>query len=198
MPYIKSFPTASNKLRSQTDWRDRREQSTPVLNKILEDLKRKAEWTQQCSFLMKCRDSKVTPKGLRVNVPKGIMNEQQRKKWKLKCEMELVQRTIKRLYIKQQNADERIASRKLELRNRLKMGDTWIENTMRWLEKKAKEKAISKKESLKGKFNKLNAEKKLMEELFQTNEVTNLNEVNSGNLSKKVIYNNSSKILSSK
>jgi len=78
------------------------------------------------------------------------------------------------------------------------MGDKWIENTMRWLEKKAKEKAISKKESLKGKFNKLNAEKKLMEELFQTNEVTNLNEVNSGNLSKKVIYNNSSKILSSK
>ena len=26
---------------------------------------------------MKCRDSNVTPKGLRVNVPKGIMNEQQ-------------------------------------------------------------------------------------------------------------------------
>ena len=63
---------------------------------------------------------------------------------------------------------------------------------------KAKEKAISKKESLKGKFNKLNAEKKLMEELFQANEVTNLNEVSRNKLSKKMIYNNSSKILASK
>jgi len=56
------------------------------------------------------------------------MNEEQGEKWKLKCEMELVQRTIKRLYRKQQNAAERIASRKLELRKRLKMGDKWIEN----------------------------------------------------------------------
>ena len=59
---------------------------------------------------MKCIDLKVTPKGLRVKVPKRIMNEEQGKKWKLKYEMELVQRTIKRLYIKQQNVDERKAS----------------------------------------------------------------------------------------
>jgi len=30
MPYIKSFPTSSNQLRRPTDWRDRREQSTPL------------------------------------------------------------------------------------------------------------------------------------------------------------------------
>ena len=58
---------------------------------------------------------------------------------------------------------------------RLKIGDKWIENMMQWLEKKAKEKAISKKEFLKRKFHKLNAEKKLMKELFRANEVTNLN-----------------------
>ena len=114
MPYIKSFPTASSQFRMQTDWRDRREQTTPVLNKILDDLKKKANWKQQCSFLLKCKDSKVVPKGLRVNVPKGIMNREQEKKWKIKCEVELMQKTIKRLYIKQQNADERIASRRLE------------------------------------------------------------------------------------
>ena len=78
------------------------------------------------------------------------------------------------------------------------MGDTSIENTMWWPEKKAKDKSISKKESLKGKFIKLNSEKKLMEELLQANEVKNLNEVGSNNLLKKVIYNNSSKILPSK
>jgi len=80
---------------------DRREQTTPVINKILDDLKKKANWKQQCSFLLKCKDSKVVPKGLRVNVPKGIMNREQEKKWKIKCEVELLQKRIKRLYIKQ-------------------------------------------------------------------------------------------------
>ena len=107
------------------------------LKKILDDLKKKANWKQQCSFLLKCKDSKVVPKGLRVNVPKGIMNREQEKKWKIKCEVELLQKTIKRLYIKQQNADERIASRRLELRYKFKMGDSWINNTMRWLEEKS-------------------------------------------------------------
>ena len=62
---IKSFPTISNQFRTrQTDWRDRREQTTPVLNKILDDLEKKEHWTQQQSFLMRCRDSGIVPKGL--------------------------------------------------------------------------------------------------------------------------------------
>ena len=51
------------------------------------------------------------------------MNREQEKKWKIKCEVELMQKMIKKLYIKQQNADQRIASRKLELQNKFKMGD---------------------------------------------------------------------------
>ena len=74
MPYIKSFLTASSQFCMQTDWRDRREQTTPVLNKIIDDLKKKANWKQQYSFLLKYKDSKVVLKGLRVNVPQGIMN----------------------------------------------------------------------------------------------------------------------------
>ena len=66
MPYIKSFPTASSQFCMQTDWRDRREQTTASLNKILDDLKKKENWKQQCSFLLKWKDSKVVPKGLRV------------------------------------------------------------------------------------------------------------------------------------
>ena len=42
MTYIQSFPTISNQFRTrQTDWRDRREQTTPVLNKILDNLEKK-------------------------------------------------------------------------------------------------------------------------------------------------------------
>ena len=52
MTYIKLFPTISDQFRTrQTDWRDRREQATPVLNKILDDLEKKENWTQQRSFL---------------------------------------------------------------------------------------------------------------------------------------------------
>ena len=140
----------------------------------------------------------VVPKGLRVNVPKGIMNREQEKKWKIKCEVELLQKTIKRFYIKQQNADERIASRKLELRNKFKMGDLWIKNTMRWLEKKAIQVGKSKKESLKGKFDRLNAEKTFTEELYKINEEKKIDENGTSNSLKKVVYNNSSKELSPK
>ena len=147
---IKSFPTISNQFRTrQTDWRDRREQTTPVLNKILDDLEKKEHWTQQQSFLMRCLDSGIVPKGLRVTVPKGIMGREQEKKWKIKCEIELIQKTIKRLFVKQQNADERIATLKLQLRNKFKMGEKWIENALKWLEKKAKGKQTLRSRHLK-------------------------------------------------
>ena len=197
MTYIKLFPTISDQFRTrQTDWRDRREQATPVLNKILGDLEKKENWTQQRSFLMRCRDSGIVPKGLRVTVPKGIMSREQEKKWKIKCEIELIQKTVKRLFVKQQSADERIAKLKLQLRNKFKMGEKWIENTMRWLEKKAKGKAESKKTSLKGKFDKLNAEKKMIEELFEENKMKYAEEKENTNPMKKIVYNNSSKTIS--
>ena len=106
MTYIQSFPTISNQFRKrQTDWRDRREQTTPVLNKILDNLEKKENRYQQRNFLMRCQDSGMVPKGLRVTVPKGIMDRDQEKRWKKKCEFELLQKTIKRLYVKTQNAD---------------------------------------------------------------------------------------------
>ena len=96
------FPSVSGQFRRlETDWRVRREQSTPVLNKILDELVKQSNWTQQRIFLVKCQERKVTPKGLKVNVPKGIMNRDQEIRFKKKCELELLQRTIKRLYSKQ-------------------------------------------------------------------------------------------------
>ena len=78
------------------------------------------------------------------------------------------------------------------------MSENWINNTMKWLEKKATEISKGKKASLKGKFDKLNAEKILFEELFRANEIKKIQEDVSTNPMKKVIYNNSSKLLSPK
>ena len=78
MKHNLSFPTVSSQsCILETDWRVRREQSTPVLNKILDELVKQANWTQQRIFLTKCQEQKVTPKCLKVNVPKGIMTRDQ-------------------------------------------------------------------------------------------------------------------------
>ena len=99
-------PTISSKFRIQeTNLRDRREQATPVLNKILDELVKQSNWTQQQIFLSKCRDHNVTPKGLKVQVPKGRMNKDQEYRFKRKCELDLVHKTIKRLHSIQQSSD---------------------------------------------------------------------------------------------
>ena len=125
------------------------QQATPVLNKVLAELTKKSNFKQQCVFLMKCRDRGIAPKGLKVQVPKGIMSVDQEARFKKKCESDLVQKTIKRLFMKQQQADERIAILKMDLRNRLKMSGRWIENTFSWLQKKAKVKSEDKKAKVK-------------------------------------------------
>jgi len=61
----------------ETDWRNRREQTTPVLNKILDEFVKQSKWTQQRIFLSRCRDKNVTSKGLKVKIPKGIMDRDQ-------------------------------------------------------------------------------------------------------------------------
>ena len=136
-----SYPTVSNQFhRRETSWRDRREQVTPVSNKILDELVKQSNWTQQRIFLSECRDQNVTPKGLKVKVPKGIMTKEQEVRFKKKCELDLVRKTIKRLYSKQQSSDEKIAGLKMELRNKFQMSQSWIENSLKWLQKKAIEK----------------------------------------------------------
>jgi len=63
MKHIQSFPTISDQFRTrQTDWRDRREQTTPVLNKILDNLEKKENWYQQHNFLMRCQDVGTVPR----------------------------------------------------------------------------------------------------------------------------------------
>ena len=88
-------------------------------------------------------------KGLRVSIPKKIMTKDQESKLKRKCEIELIQKTIKLLHAKQQKADERIATLKLSLKDKFNMSRNWIENTMQWLTKKAEKKGDEKKNILK-------------------------------------------------
>ena len=52
------------------------------------------------------------------------MDKEHKLRLKLKCERELIQKTIKRLHIKQQNSDEKIAGFKLDLKGKLKMSRT--------------------------------------------------------------------------
>jgi len=187
---MKSITTKSTWF-NETNWRDRREQATPVLSKILDELSKKATLKQQQIFLSKCRDKGITPKGLRISIPKKIMNKEDELRLKLKCERELIQNTIKRLHIKQQNADEKIAAFKIDLKGKLNMSRVWIENTLQWLNKKAQTKALEKKKTLRKKFQQLNEEKKQFEK--ELKEFMMENQFSNTNVNKKVVYNNSSK-----
>ena len=110
--------------------------------------------------------------------------------------MELLRKTVKRLYNKQHNSDERIAGLKLDLRNKFQMSRSWIDNTMRWLQKKAIEKSKAKKKSLRVKLHNLLEEKKLLSELLLEEEKNKtMNQPAVLNPAKKIIYNNSSKKL---
>ena len=192
---MKSIPTKSIRF-NETNWRDSREQATPILSKILDDLRNQATWKQQQIFLSRCRDRGFAPKGLRVSIPKRIMTKDQELKLKRRCELELIQKTIKLLHVKQQRADERIATFKLNLKEKLFMSRNWIENTIQWLTKKADKTGMEKKKILKRKFQQLNEEKiKFDKELndFMTQQQAHNPQVN-----KKVVYNNSSKKLTEK
>ena len=103
----------------------------------------------------------------------------------------------KELYSKQQRSDERIPGLKLELHSKFQTSRNWIENTLKWLQKKAIEKVKPKKKSLRLKFDKLIEEKQLLKEL--SIEETKNKSVNSDfrNPMRKIVYNNSSKKLTS-
>ena len=192
------YPTVSNQFcLKETNWRNRREQATPVLNKILDEFVKQSKWTQQRIFLSRCRDKNVTPKGLKVKIPKGIMDRDQEIRFKRKCELDLIRKTIKRIHVKQQKSDEKLAQMKLELRNVYRMSSSWIENTWKWLQKKAADKAKSKKKSLRSKLDKLLEEKQMLKDLSleEKNNVRIYQQAEENPTKKKIVYNNSSKKL---
>jgi len=76
------------------------------------------------------------------------------------------------------------------------MSRNWIENTLKWLQKKAIEKAKMKKKSLRLKFDKLLEEKQLLKELlFEESKEKCMNHPDSQNPARKIVYNNSKKKL---
>ena len=82
------------------------------------------------------------------------------------------------------------------------MSRSWIENTLKWLQKKAMEKACAKakvkKKSLKLKFDKLLDKKQLLKELLlEESKDNHINHLESQNPARKLIYNNSKKKLTS-
>ena len=152
--------------------------------------------SRQLLFLSKCRDQNITPKGLKVSVPKGIVNRDEERRFKRKCELEMIRKTIKRLYAKQQKSDEKLAQMKLELRNKFRVSGSWIENTLQWLWKKAVDKVKPNKNSLQKKFDNLKEEKRLLKVLL-LEEIKNKRQDARGDINpmRKIIYNNSRKKL---
>ena len=68
------------------------------------------------------------------------------------------------------------------------MSRNWIENTLKWLQKKAIEKVKMKKKSLRLKFDKLLEEKQLLKELlFEESKEKRMNHPDSQNPARKIV-----------
>jgi len=65
------IPTMANQ---EVDWRFRREQAQPIVNKFLRSLLRKGRLVDQRTFLYSCKRNGVIPKGLRVRLPSNMNN----------------------------------------------------------------------------------------------------------------------------
>ena len=89
---------------------------------------------------------------------------------------------------------------KLDLQNKFRMSGNWIENTLKWLRKKAENKSATKKKFLQGKFDFLINEKKNMKSVQDRSksdkETNRIPEISTP--LKKIVYNNSSKALTAK
>ena len=148
-----------------SDWEKKRRQAQPYINRIRFEQERRLRWSQQISFLSRCDESGLVPRGLRVKIPASIERSQYGKRMKSRSEKRVLRRAISDLYVKIKKADIKIAEMNLVLSQELQMPKGWRERIGRWVLKSLKEIKVNVQMSLKKKFDKLKQEKKEEEKL---------------------------------
>ena len=113
------------------DWRMRREQAQPIVNKVFKALTKKTRAELQREFLFRCKENGIVPKGLRVKTPvvgKGMGR---------KFDRVMLQRAIQKLNRDIINIDRNISSIRINLRD-FNLGEKWVDDICNWSRKKCK------------------------------------------------------------
>ena len=118
-------------------------------------------------------------------------------------EMKILRRNISVLHGRKAGSDKKISQFKLDLRETFGMSGNFIENTVKWLRKKVRNKVQKVKVRLKRKYKFLLEEKMKLDDIWRKRrEDTKKNNAGKGKLDsrceKKVVYSNSSRVLSDK
>ena len=116
--------------------------------------------------------------------------------------MKILRKNISELHGKKAGSDKKISQLKLNLRETFGMSGNFVENTVKWLRKKVRNK-VKVKIRLKKKYSFLLEEKKKLDELWrkkkeQVNKDNQTGKRLHSRCDKKVVYNNSSRVLTEK
>ena len=82
------------------DWKKKRQQAQPFINKIRSCMEKKARWFEQIGFMRKCQKEGLVPKGLRVKLPWNIMKSQSGERLKRRSEKRVLKRAVSDLFVK--------------------------------------------------------------------------------------------------
>ena len=116
------IPTMANQ---EVDWRFRREQAQPIVNKFLRSLLRKGRLVDQRTFLYSCKRNGVIPKGLRVRLPSNMNNTSYGFCLRRKNEFKILKKSISELHRNLDGTTRQILVIKLELRE-FELGEKWL------------------------------------------------------------------------
>ena len=64
--YLIVFPTMAVHFGSRNEWKQKREQAQPLINKIFSEMEKMSRWSEQLRFLILCQRKGIIPKGMRT------------------------------------------------------------------------------------------------------------------------------------
>ena len=67
--YFAIFPTMAVHFGSRNEWKQKREQAQPLINKIFSEMEKMSRWSEQLRFLILCRRTRIIPKGMQKKMP---------------------------------------------------------------------------------------------------------------------------------
>ena len=145
------------------------------------------QWFEKVGFLRRCRKEKLMPKGLRVRLPSNIEKSEYGQRIKGRSEKKVIKRAVSDLIVKIKHVEMDIAKLNLFLMQELRMPEGWTKRMGNWASNSLKSERVKIRKRLTVKLQNLRIEKK--------NEQKVQNVKKQEFLKKKVVYNNSSRML---
>jgi len=115
---------------SRNEWKQKREQAQPLINKIFSEMEKMSRWSEQLRFLILCRRKGIIPKGMRTKLPGISPISDYGRRLKRTHEMKILRRNISVLHGRKAGSDKKISQFKLDLRETFGMSGNFIENTV--------------------------------------------------------------------